>query len=316
MKRYASWACCACTVLWMTAWARAADLPITDYDKRAAATLYAAKDGKARDAGAMNREALKGLRRWEKDPAKKTAVYILEFGGVKDGIDSRGLYRIGVGDVLAPPGEGWKQLPDKPKEAGDAEVWIKPVKSDAEGFNEIGVRKPLGGITLLVRQRRPLHEPVADAVKSVAIRHAQFVELAKRYGLTIGQMRLLNMSDDANPNLADRPLPCLLSDQHETKYRVRAEVLDNDGKPLTNVKKMSFKLRGRLAGMAKVTAGGKPVATPTQKFDVEDPKESVELTITFPKTDAKAQEKVFGEFAAAQKAGEAPLEILYSATFK
>jgi hypothetical protein len=250
--------------------AAAADPP-GDYDRRAAAALYAAKDGKIRDIATMDDAAFKGLRRFEKDPAKKTAQYILEIGGVADGMDTRGLMRIGVGEQLPPAGAGWKQAEKKPPEVGEAEVWIKKVDTAADKFNDIAVRKGFGNVTILARQRRPLHEPIDASLKAVATYYNNLVKTAEHYKLFAGKMRLVNMTDPANPDISEIPLPCLLSDQHETVYTLRAEVIDNDGNRMTNLKKMTFLLKGRLAGLAKVTAGGEPVANAMAKFGKTHP---------------------------------------------
>lgn len=292
-----------------------ADAP-SDYDKRVAAALYAAKDGTFRDHTTLGDDAFKGLRRWEKDAAKKTAQYILEIGGVKDGMDLRGLLRVGIGEPLPPAGAGWTAPATKPPEIGEAEVWIKKVETAADKFNDVAVRKGFGNVTLLARQRRPLHEPIDASVKAVCIFYGNLLKTAEHYKLFVGKMRLVYVSDPAQPDLSEVPLPCLISDQFETTYVIRAEVIDNEGNRMTNLKKMSFMLKGRLAGLATVTAGGQPVANPTAKFEVDDPPGATELVITLPKLDVSARAKLFQDYAAAKQAGEAPLWFKFSATFK
>jgi len=312
MMRCTLFACCA----WLCCAQIASGQAFNEYDQRVAAALYATKDGTLRDPATMNADAFKGLRRFEKDSAKKTAQYILEIGAVKDNMDLRGLLRIGVGESLPPAGAGFEPAKTKPAEVGDAEVLIRKIETDAEKFYDIGVRKGFGNITLLARQRRPLHEPINDAVKAVAVHYTNLVRAAEHYKLFVGKMRLINLSEPDQVDIAERPLPCLLSDQVETQYVIRAEVVDNDGNPMTNVKKMSFLLKGRLASLAKVQAAGQDVTNPTRKFDVDDPRGAVELIVTFPKLDEATRQRVFQEFAAASAAGEAPLWFRYSASFK
>src|SRR4051812_5761249 len=98
MKQLMRIVCCASTVLLMLTSARA---QYTDQDRRAAATLYSGYAGKLITPDTITDNKIKpGLTRVEKNAEKKSSLFSLDYGGVKDGVDTRGYMRVTINDEL------------------------------------------------------------------------------------------------------------------------------------------------------------------------------------------------------------------------
>ncbi len=259
-----------------------AQLPVSDYDRRAAAAIYSCYDGRAVDLKSINDDKVrKGLTRFEVDPATKKATYSLDFGGVKDGVDSRGYIRVTRGGELTDVAKSGYKILGTDKETG-GEIVSKAVTSAADQFVQIGVRRKIGNVVLAVSQRRPLNEDPTAGGAAVTQKFKLLLAFARQFKLLGGgEVKFTLMSSRDQPELkSGEPLPISLSDTAEKEMRIRIEVTDSNGK-LLDLKKLSVQLTGSLVPHCKLKFRDK-LMDPTRKLEVDKPDPATDIVILFP----------------------------------
>jgi len=279
------WALLSFILLCFQPLAAMADDAITDFDKRAAATLYSAYAGKELDPQKITPQQLKpGLTRYERDDANKKATYAMNFGVNENGVDNRGFYRITVGEELVDAAKGgWTVL--RTEAATGAEILWKTIdKSDADKYLQIAARKKVGRVVMTIAQRRGLNENVQTAADDVAKRFTAFLAQANRCKLFGAKIRMVLVNRDDQPELGSgEPLLFSTSDTEEQQIIVRIEVTDGDDKPIADLKHVSLELGGSLAPIVKTTIAGNNVDL-TKRHLEKNPQPVFDVTITVPPT--------------------------------
>ncbi len=184
-----------------------AQSPLSDYDRRAAAAIYSCYDGQAvRLESITDEKVRKGLTRFGVDPATKKATYSLDFGGVKDGVDSRGYIRITRrGEMSDVEKAGYKILGVDKETRG--EIIAKSTPGDP--FAQVAVRRLVGNVVLAVSQRRPIKEdplaadaPVSRKFKSLLAFAEQFDLLRDEEGFWAWLNRFRALREETDQRLA------------------------------------------------------------------------------------------------------------------
>jgi|GEM_PF-5300307 len=261
----------------------AADHAISDFDKKAAATLYSCLAGKDVKWETITPQQMKpGLTRFEKNDAKKSATYALNFGIPEAQPDLRGFYRITLGeDVSDAVGAGWKVVRTDPKTG--AEILSRRIeKSDAAKYLAIGARKKIGKVVLTVSQRRPLDEAVDVAAADITKRFDTFLAQANRNKLFGGQIKLILTSREGQPELGNgEPLLFSVDDMNSEVVTIRVDLTGPDGEAMTDIKHVSFQIGGDFAPVIGAKINDKPVDL-TKRYLEKEPKSSLTLTLTIP----------------------------------
>lgn len=285
---------------------RAADKPVTDQDKRAAATLYSAYAHKELKWEAMSAKDLDGLTQWLPDPATKKARYALAIGGGggTTGLpDTRGYLRIYVNEApVDPKKDNWQIMPvDK---VTGADGFYKETRSSTAGvYHEVGVRRQFGNIILSVAQRQPASQKSqAEAIQMVVERYAELAAYAKKNQLMGGKVVLTLLSRGDEPKMESEMIPVALGDQEETRCRIRVELRDADDKPMANIKHYSFRLAGPLAASAVLVIDGEKVDALSKKYIKEDPPQIMDVVLILPKRSTTVDQKLY-ELASPAPAG-------------
>lgn len=261
--------------------ARAADV-MTDQDRRAAATVYSCYAEHLVNPDTITPAQLKpGLTRFEKDATKNTALYSLNFGGVTNGVDTRGYLRVTIGEQLTDATKaGWTSLKVDP--ASGAEILFRRVEnSNADKFLEIGVRRKFGNVILSIAQRQPITLSPDNAGKAVLQRFVMLTDFAKQTKLLGGQIKLMLVSRPNQPQLGADALPVSVSDNKETEMAIQISALDTDGAVRNDVKRMDVQIIGSLAALCKLKVRGGLVDI-KQVTHIKDPDPKQEITLILP----------------------------------
>jgi hypothetical protein len=256
---------------------------VTDYDKRAAATLYSCLAGKDVQWQAITAQQLKpGLTRYEKNAETKRATYAMNFGGDQNGVDTRGFYRITLGEDLTDAASGgWTSFKKDPKSG--VEILFKKIeKSDAEKYLNIAARKKVGKVILTIAQRRPLGESVDAAAADVGKRFDTFLAQANRNQLFGGRIRMILISRDDQPELpSGEPFLFTMNENEPTVFVIRIEAIGPDDQPAKDLRHISLELSGSVAGLAKASVNEKS-ADISKRYLVKEPPSTIEVTLTIP----------------------------------
>ena len=255
---------------------------MADQDHRAAATVYSCYGERLVDPAKITADQIKpGLTRYEKDDAKKTALYSLNFGGVTGGVDSRGYLRVTIGEQLTDASKaGWTSLKTDP--ASGAEILFRKVeKSDADKFFEIGVRRKFGNVILSIAQRQPISASPDAAAKPVLQRFLMLVDFAKQTKLLGGQIKVVLASRSDQPELGDDGLPISVNDTKETELTLQISALDTDGAIRNDIKRMDIRVTGALAAHCKVRVRDRQLKG-GELIRIADPDPKQEMTLILP----------------------------------
>jgi hypothetical protein len=285
MRQLSHISCCAVAALWtlgMPAAARAADAPATDYDKRAAATLYTAYDGRPTSWEQMTAKSIEGLTRVEKGADGKL-TYVMNFGAAQGGSDNRGYFRVTKGEDMPDAAKGgW--TPHKVDAATGAEVFFKKVESNAGNYTNLAVRRKFGPVILTIAQRRPAGEAIDTGAADVCKRFAVFIDAGKKNGLFGGEVKMWLTSDPSEPQIGTgEPLPFSVADDKETEVTIRIEVRDADDKRIDNIERLTIQPQGPLAPFVKLKHKGKLLdAQRNGKFVINKPDAACTISLVIP----------------------------------
>jgi len=311
--------CCALVValsMIHIRFAWAADAPVTDFDKRAAATLFTGYDGKPVSWEQIKADSIKTLTRVEK-AADGKLTYVMNFGGVQGGVDNRGYLRITKGEELPDAAKGgW--TPHKVDAATGAEVFYKKVESNAGNYINLAVRRKMGQVILTIAQRRPFTEALDAGAKDVCKRFGQFLDAGRKNGLFGGEVKMWLTSLDSQPQLtAGEPLAITLLDDGERELPIRMKVFDTEGNAIANVKELRITLGGAFAPFAKVKYQGKAVEQSKGKYVIRDPQQPCEVVVTLPPSDRpEIQDALYAGLDGSRPADASGLAINVDAELK
>lgn len=263
---------------------RGAQAEVSDFDKRAAATLYTTYGGgQPKSWDKMTEADVKGLTRADKSADGTKATYSLDFGARDNntGGDNRGYLRITKGETLKDAvAEKWEPLPKDPKTG--AEIYHRITGTDAGKHMQVAVRKQIGSVILTIAQRRPSNEPPAAAAKELTERFAIFLASAKQNGLLGGVVKLTRASDDLLIT-SDQPVKIALDDAKETPLVLKFDSSDAEGKPIDNVEYLTLRLTGAFGELTRVNYKGEQIK-PDEKgrYVLKSPGKTCEVTLTLP----------------------------------
>lgn len=307
------WGACA-----MLCGSRSAEADVSDFDKRAAATLYTTYGGgQPRTWDKMTDADVKGLTRADKSADGTKATYSLDFGArdSSTGGDNRGYLRITKGEALKDAvAEKWEALPKDP--ATGAQVFHRIRGTDAGKHMQVAVRKQVGQLILTIAQRRPWNEPPAAAAKELTERFALFLASAKQNGLLGGLVKTTRASDGLLIT-SDQPVKLAIDDAKETPLVLKLDSTDAEGKPVENVEYLTLRLSGAFGDLAKVSYKGEAIKPDDKgRYVLKDPGQTCEVTLTLPA--ASTDEVQAALFATKNEDGTplAPLDFVVGGKLK
>lgn len=282
----------------------AADPP-SDYDKRAAATLYTCYSGTERKWETIKPEDVAGLTRKDKSPDGKKATYSLNFGirDEKTGGDNRGYFRIQKGEELKDAEtEQWKALPKDA--ATGADVFYRISKTDAGEHMQMALRRKIGPVILTIAQRRLATEKPEAAAAELGARFAQLLASAKQNGLLGGEVKVFLASGASSPLMTGEPLPLSIEDEKEKSLTLRLEAFDGEGNPIENVERLTLRLGGVFGPLVTVRYKDQVLKPENGKIVLKEPGRACDVTVVLPAGNSEAVQQAL--FARAQSNDPAP----------
>jgi hypothetical protein len=295
--------------------ALAADpIPVSDFDRRVAATLIECYSGEPKTPETLPADLVRTtLTRFEKTPDGKL-TYVMNFGGISlDGVDSRGYLRITKGEELADPVKGgWTVLKVDP--GTGAEILFKRVeKTEADKYLNVAVRKKVGNVILTVAQRRQFHETNDGAGLKVHERFRQLLDVARKNKVLGGKVRMTLVDESGQPDLAAADPQLFSLRDTEREMRVQLQFEDPDGK-IVEPKKVKVELQGVLAQRARLKYRDQVISA-GKKHVIDEPGLTLDLVLVLPSSkDADASDTLLA--AAATSPDEPAVKLKVGASLK
>lgn len=294
--------------------------PLQAYDQRAAAALFTLLEpmspaGKRKewDPAAINQTEFDRLP--VHNPSADHTKYV--FYNIHFSAPEVGAYKILVGSTaeatdIAQPADAtaprWVGAPgNDPTDRNKAAFFYKKVDAgprDEDKFWEVVSRQKIGGLMLSVVWRRPTNRDIDDALKQVNTRHQDLVAMAQKYRLLrTGGIFLKLLSDDGATELTElaaAPRALGLSDTPRTAT-VRVKIIDVDGKPLDNIRRVTIDLTGWMAAsrVAPVTLGEvKGGRRDAGRIILDNPAAGfIDVPINLPARSQQAETEIFQQLA-------------------
>jgi len=294
----------------------------TDYDRRAARTLYntikpgAVKSKEQADPGKLDQPP-------RKDGGK--AVYTIVLPGKNGESMFSGLYRVSVNTGLS-SSAGWTDL-GKNKETGTSVIYRAINETTDEKYKQFAARKQIGNVVLTVIMRRPFDENENAAAADMAAHYKALYANAVENKLFSG-VRLTILAGQATEEdivAPSEPLEFAVPSRRDLnsdgmKIEYLAQVLDSDDQPVQNVKTLRIRITGRLAPFATIDCKRAAYNESLKLWEIDQPKaEGEKFSVVFKADDPKFIEALYKLPATAEAdaaKGLPPIAVKVGAAFK